>query len=546
LHWLNPAAMEFGRSLATLLLAPVIYFFAGLPWAVAVRRMAWAPLFGAAAFGLTGELAYILGAPVSTAVVVVALLHFVAGGLILGRTAECAAVLRAELAGFAGSYAIALSPLLAAPFSIPGAWGGDWAVALASGEHILHAARFTSELLARPPLFGAASIPALLLAPPMEGFQVFCAVASACALQVFRSGLKAGAKPILVWILAGSVFFLQITANAWPKFLSAAFLLAAWQAAGGNDRRRPGLAGVLLGLAIATHQSAVLFAPLLLTRLRIPGRRIGLGQVLLILAPAGVIAGLWEIHTIAVYGWEAKLHANPSVSDRLGALSPWLNGLLVGLTTFVAWGPVEVVRHWYASPDRLSLFRIEHEIYWIATSLLNSLAGSLLGLALPWFLALGPRELWRRWQNLWDGMDWVVRASLAFALAGQMALNPFYSADGTLQTGWVPVGMALALWFAGQMADAPRPLLRTVLNRIFWYSAVPWFGFNLALTAALELNKGFRATFYDSDLERLDRSHWVSLAMCGFPWLQVLLAVLFWIRWRKVNSDLAEPVFQSI
>ena len=260
--------MEFSRSAAALLLAPVIYFFAGLPWAVAVRRMAWAPLFGAAAFGLTGELAYILGAPVSTAVVVVALLHFVAGGLILGRTAECAAVLKAEMAGFAGSYAIALSPLLAAPFSIPGAWGGDWAVALASGEHILHAARFTSELLARPPLFGAASIPALLLAPPMEGFQVFCAVASACALQVFRSGLKPGANPILVWILAGSVFFLQITANAWPKFLSAAFLLAAWQAAGGTDRRRPGLAGVLLGLAIATHQSAVLFAPLLLTRLR--------------------------------------------------------------------------------------------------------------------------------------------------------------------------------------------------------------------------------------------------------------------------------------
>ena len=86
MHWLNPAAVEFSRSAAALLLAPVIYFFAGLPWAVAARRMAWAPLFGAAAFGLTGELAYMLGAPVSSAVVIVGLLHFVAGGSMLART----------------------------------------------------------------------------------------------------------------------------------------------------------------------------------------------------------------------------------------------------------------------------------------------------------------------------------------------------------------------------------------------------------------------------------------------------------------------------
>jgi hypothetical protein len=535
MHWLGISPLDFSRSIATLIAAPILYFLVGLPWSILSRRLAWAPLWGIAVFGISGELAFIIGVPVPAALAVVGGIHLAVAAALLLKSAERARASRSALGGFSNCYAIALCPLVAAPFAIPGSWGGDWAVALGGGEAILHGMRFTSELLARPPLFGAASIPLLLLAPTMAGFQVFCAVASACALQTFRSGLRPETDRMLVWVLAGSVFFLQITANAWPKFLCAAFLLAAWQALGTKEAHRLAWGGILLGFAIATHQSAILFAPLALTRLRRSDRRIALGQMFAVLGLAALIAGLWEIHTLIAYGWEAKLHANPAVSARLGPTPPGLSALLVGVTTLIAWGPLHVLRHWLFSPDRFTSFRAEHEVYWGATSLFNCLAGSLAGLACPWWLALGWRELSRRMRKLWCGLDGPVRVSLGLALAGQMLLTPFYSIDGSLQAGWVPGGIALALWFATEMAQASPQLRGRALGRIGLFSAGPWFAFNLALTAALVLSRGFRTAFYDSDLETLDQHHWVSLAMGGFPWVQILAGIWVWFAWFKAR-----------
>ena len=533
MQWLAPRLVDVAGTAGVLLLAPFAYFFAGLPWAVATRRISWAPLWGVGVLGLTAEYAGILGFSVPAAVTAVAALHWIAGAVLAGRSPSFGGRLRTEGVAFAAAYAIALCPLVAAPFATPGLWGGDWAVALRSGTSLLQGTRFTPDLLARPPLFGAASTLALLAAPPMQGFQVFCAVASACALQVFRSGLNPRADPKLLWILAGSVFFLQITANAWPKFLCAAFLLASWQALGAKNGRRLLTAGVLLGLALATHQSAALFVPLLLTRVSPPGERWRPGEALLVLAAAAFIAGAWEVHTVLSYGLQAKIHANPSVSARLEDVPAWLNALLVGFTTFVAWGPLFVVRHWYESGDRFSVFRLEHEVYWFSTSFFNSSAGSLMGLALPWWLALGTKDFLRRLRGLWKRMDGKVRLGLVLALAGQMILNPYYSGDGSLQTGWVPVGLALALWFAKEMGEADPEVLKRVLRCILWIGALPWFAFNGGLTALLVLASRFRGSFYDSDLELLDKNRWLSLGMDGFPFLQAALVVFLFLALRE-------------
>ena len=536
--------MEALHSIAVLVLAPLIYFAVGLPWAISTRRLGWAPLWGVGVLGIAAEFASILGADAAVAVVAVALLHLTLGGWLVWRAPDAGAEVRFEFIGFARLYVIALIPMVAAPFAIPGGWGGDWAVALRSGESILRAVPFTSDLLARPPLFGAASIPLLLLGPTMGSFQVFCAVASGGALQLFRSGLKADASPRLVWVLAGSIFFLQVTANAWPKFLCAAFLLAAWQALDAKGSRRVGVAGAMLGFAIATHQSAVLFVPLVLTRLLPPAgsaaRKLGEATVVLLVAAALVVP--WEIHTILVHGWEAKVQANPAVSQRLAAVPAWLNVILVGVTTFVAWSPLEIMGHWAKAADRFSLLRAGHEIYWLVTETFNALAGSLLGLILPWWIALGSRDFFGRLRGLWRAMGWPGRTALGLALAGQMLLNPFFSSGGSLQSGWVPVGMALTLWFANELADAPAELTRVTLNRIAWWSAGPWLVCNVALTAALVSSRGFRAAFADSDLRLLDQNGWVSLGMGGFPWLQgLLLAGVFWFA-REASGSVARPV----
>lgn len=530
--------MEVMRLVAVLLVVPFVYFAAGLPWSIFTRQPGWAPLWGIGVIGFSAELASIFGADVPVTVIAVLTVHVIAGGWLTWRRRNGAPVLGSAFADFAALYGMALIPLVAAPFALPGGWGGDWLVALGSGVSILQGTPFTAELLARPPLFGAASIPALLLGPTMAGFQVFCAVASACALQMFRSGLKSGASWRLIWILAGSIFFLQISANAWPKLLSAAFLFAAWHALEMTGGRRLTVAGVMLGLAIATHQSAILFAPLLLTRLNVAGVRwpLKLGEALAVLVLAAVLVIPWEIHTILVHGWAEKIHSNPAVSQRLATVPVSLNILLVGVTTVVAWSPLEIVWHWVNAADRFSLLRLTHDCYWAVTEIFNVLAGSLVGLLIPWWAALGSRDFGRRLHRLWGATGWPVRGALALALVGQMILNPFYSSAGTLQTGWVPVGMGLALWFARELSDAAPDLTRVTLHRIAWLNAGPWLAFNLVLTAALMLSGKFRAAFVDSDLQALATHGWVSLGMSGFPGVQILLFAVVLLAGRKWRS----------
>jgi hypothetical protein len=517
-------SMDFLRTVPVLLVAPIFYFGVGLPWAMLGKKIAWAPLWGMAVMGFSAELGCIAGARVAATILTVAFVHGAVGGWLLWRDSENRRRTGAELSGFLKMYLVALIPFVAAPFSTPGLWGGDWFVALESATHVWHRIPFTPELLARPPLFGAASVPLLLVGPLVPAFQVFCAVASACALQVFRTGLSQSAPRRLVWILAGSLFFLQVTANAWPKFLSAAFLLAAWQILAAPSLGRTAAAGLFLGLAVASHQSAVLFAPLLLVRLFAspqPGATRIWQLVALGVMSAAVVAP-WELYTVLAYGWEAKIHANPAVSQRIDSMPGWLNAVLVGVGTFAGWGPFYVLYHWFNSPDRLTLARAAHEAYWLVTSTFNSLAASLLGLILPWWVALGGWEFWRRISDWWSQLGWPIRVALLIALAGQMWLNPYFSTDGSLHTGWVPAGLALALWFAHSLGNTLMGEVNAVLKWTLLLGTIPWVVFNVALTAALVLSTKFRSLFFDSDLQLLEKNGWTTLALGGFPWVQGL------------------------
>jgi hypothetical protein len=534
-------SMDFLRSIPVLILAPFFYFGVGLPWSMLGKRIAWAPLWGVAVMGFSAELGCIAGAPVASAILIVALVHIAIGGWLLGRDEENRRLLGEELAGFLTMYLMALIPFVAAPFSTPGLWGGDWFVALESATHVWHRIPFTPELLARPPLFGAASIPLLLAGPLVPAFQIFCAVASACALQLFRTGLKQPARRGVIWILAASLFFLQVTLNAWPKFLSAAFLFAAWQILEAPSAGRTAVAGAFLGLAVASHQSAVLFAPLLLVRLLAspqPGAT-RIWQLMALGMMAAAVVAPWELHTGLAYGWAAKIHANPAVSQRIDSMPGWLNAVLVGVGTFAAWGPFYVLYHWLSSPDRLALARIAHEAYWLITSTFNSLAASLLGLILPWWVTLGGGKLWRRFRDFWSGLGWPVYTALLIALAGQMCLNPYFSTDGSLHTGWVPAGLALALWFADTPGNAPVGEIGAVLKWTLLLGTIPWVVFNIALTVALVLSAKFRNLFFDSDLQLLEKNGWTTLAMGGFPWVQGLAAGVGLLAWKLPRRSLA-------
>jgi hypothetical protein len=528
----------FLSSALMVILAPVFYWLAGLPLGYATKRVEWSMLWGVGLVGLTGEMAGIAGVSAKMATLVVAGGAIAGAFLLIRSKALGPGFNRAdEFRSHTESYLISLLAVSFVPFAIPGAWGGDWLVALDSGQYIAEGKRFYLELLARPPLFGAASIPTFMFGDPLASFQIFCAVASACILQLARPFISPTGHPRLLWLFGGSLFFLQITANAWPKFLASAFVMASWISAGDKGRYKNLVTGTLLGLALATHQASALFAPLLLVRLwkKTPAWRDYVPGAVTALVAAALICAPWELYTIVSYGLDAKIHANPAVSQRLKDMPAWLNALLVGVSTFVAWGPVKMLWHWLTAEAPLAPARIQREFYWIVTSAFNSLAASLAGILVPWLAALRFKQLFSGLSELWTRIPLLYWFALAVSLAGQIVLNPFYSADGSLQTGWVPVGVGTICGLMAWISRRPLAEQSKVIRRTLWLGLVPWAAFNLLLTAGLMFSPRLREqiTVSEGDLQRINKAGVTPLGLGAFPWIQIVVLGGFAILYRN-------------
>jgi hypothetical protein len=526
----------FLNTATIVVLAPIFYWLAGLPLGYATKKVECSMLWGMGLVGLTGEMACILGISAKIATVIVAC-GAIAGALLLIRSKmpDSAFNLADEFRLNAESYFISLLAVSFVPFAIPGVWGGDWLLALDSGQYIAEGKRFYLELLARPPLFGAASIPTCIFGDPLVSFQIFCAVASACILQLARPFILPTGHPRLLWLFGGSLFFLQITANAWPKFLAAAFITASWISVGNKGRYKNLVTGILLGLALATHQASVLFAPLMLARLwkKAPAFREFAPGAITMLAAAALICAPWELYTIASYGLDAKIHANPAVSQRTKDIPAWLKAVLVGVSTLCAWGPFAVLRQWIGMETPLAPARIQKEIYWLVTSSFNSLAGCLAGILVPWLAGLRFKQLSACLFDLWTKIPRSYRFALALSLAGQIVLNPFYSADGSLQTGWVPVGAATICWLMAWVSRRPLPEQRKVIQSTILLGLAPWAGFNLLLTAGLMFSARLKEqiTVSEGDLQLINKARVTPLGLGAFPWIQITvlagLAILY-------------------
>ncbi len=523
--------IELG-NLASLLAAPALYYVCGLPWALAAGRLHWAPLFGLAVFGLAAELAYIASVDTATVAIVTAGVHGIAAAtLVRTRYTRAPNEVMIDAREFLASYVLALVPLAIAPFPLPGRWAGDWIIAMETGYAVFTGAALPGFALTRPPLFGAATAPLWCFGDKMISFQILSAIGSAACLQVVRHLLPVANRAPLLWTIAGSLFFLQVTAAAWSKFTAAAFILAAWQSAGEQSRRTPYVAGALTGLALATHQASVLFAPLVVIRLltatkgtagkwyaRIPS-----------LAVFGMVAALfclpWESFTITRYGLEAKAAANPALATRPD-IPAWANTLLAGATTLGGWGPVEAILSLASEATARDSVFASRAVFWIATSTFNTAAGTLLLLVLPAWFAAGSATVLGRFRLAWQSSGLAGRLAWAVAFAGHAVLIPYYSPDGSLQAGWVPAGLALLIWLAHQLAaEGPTAVRRSV----YWTlgsSYALWIVFQLGLGAALHASAAARARLRDTDLIYIREQSLSSLGSSMFPWLQVSLLAL--------------------
>lgn len=531
--------MRIGPVLLVLL-APLPYWALGLPWLVRgdPRRIPLAPLIGCALAGFYAELALIFGLPVRATVAV----------LVLASAAVAVGTARRTHPGVASAFAewlpIYLVSVLAAsisPFPVLGNWQGDWLLLYDMGRSVLDGV-LGSDMLARPPLFGAAATPLWVVSDGLAAYQLMAAVASASAVTATLAFIDhhwpKTPRFVLIPLLL-SPFFLHNTAAAWSKLLAGGLIVSAIVEGLRNQRLA---SAALFALSVAVHEGSIIWAPCVLLAHADGGR--GWRGALQALGPMAllglIIVGPLQAWILVHYGLAAKVASSPVITGSVAMPTPfWLKTAMSGVTTFVGWGPISSVARWLRRPHPLSMAIVIKESFGLIASWVTTLAGTLLGLLFP-FLVAG-----RRWLDAVPIRQLLVRretlAALGFAVLANGLLTGYYSNEGMLQTAQSPLALALYGLGAGALAaEGAAGLAR--LRTMAWLMAVvgtlPWVGLNLLFSAGLWLSAAFRARMQvasEGDYFKVLDNHLAPLGMAAFPQVPLLCVTLLavWALWRR-------------
>lgn len=534
-------------SVFLLIIAPAVYWMLGMPFLL--RRddstLLLAPLLGGAVAGLLGELSLAAGLPAKV-VMTIALLTALVCLLFYGRNRRTLISLR-DAYGFT---LIALLPALFSPFPILGTWDGDWLFLYESGRTVLEGGTFSSESLQRPPLFGAATIPLWLFSEGLVPYQLFATVMSAGALGAclfalhrFAPACPSPARIILFIVIVP--FFLHHTAAAWGKLMAAALLItAATELSRPKDSSALWWSGVWFALAVAVHQSSLVYAPVLLA-MRVITRGWKTREMVYItgiFAVTGILlVGLFEWWTIALYGLDRKISVNPSVAQRDSSVSLAGNTFLVIFTSFVGWSPLESLSRWFQQTDALSTKRIVSELFWFVTSWVQCLAGTFLGTFFPLLLAGGKALAIRLLREILTPRGAILSVASLTVVILNGILSPNHSSNGTMQAGLTGLGLAGLLVLSVLLLEvAPRrwPLALGITAAC---GTLPWFTLNLATSIGLKFSSGFRTRFVEGsegDWLRLSEHHLIPLGLQGFPYLQTGLLLVLLVAFLRFKTSL--------
>jgi len=315
--------------------------------------------------------------------------------------------------------------------------------------------------------------------------------------------------------------------------MAAGLLLAAgtelWRAV---NRQALWWAAVWFALAVAVHQSSIIYAPLLLAIWVVKnGWTVAdLVKISFIFAATGfVLVGSFELWTIGRYGLAAKIAANPSVAQRDPSVSLAANTFLVMLTSFLGWSPVESMLRWARQPDPFSFGRFSKESFWLVTSWLQVLAGTFLGAHAP-LLVSGGRTLLGRLRNARrDRTAFLLLAASGIVVFLNGLLNPFYSSNGSMQTGLVGLGLAGFLALSVWLAKESPQRWSWVIGITTVCCTLPWLALNLGVSSGLRFSPAFRSSFIsgsEGDWDRLQANNLIPLGLTGFPQLQLGLLIL--------------------
>jgi hypothetical protein len=194
-----------------------------------------------------------------------------------------------------------------------------------------------------------------------------------------------------------------------------------------------------------------------------------------------------------------------------------------------------MLRQWMKMASPLSPARIQRELYWVLTSAFNSLSACLAGILVPWLAVFRFKKLSTLLLDLWKSIPPSYRFALALSLAGLAWLNPYYSYDGSLQTGWVPVGAGMICWLMVWLSHRPLAEQSKVIRSTLLLGLAPWAAFNLLLTAGLMSSPRLKEQLAMSqgNLQRIVNGQYMSLGLGAFPWIQISILVGLTILYRK-------------
>ncbi len=525
-------------TLFLIIIAPFLYWALGSLFLLQREddSLLMAPVLGGAVAGLASELAYAAGwSPqiLCTALLIVSLFAF---GSYLFNQNFIKQVWKNLLHVYA-LYLLALVPALASPFPIIGTWDGDWLILYQSGLCLWEGTVMSAESLQRPPLFGGGVSLLWLFMDGLIPFQIFATVMAAGTLGAVwfamgRLELRVSSWRVLV-LLVLTPFFLHNTAACWGKLMAAGLLLASsielWV---GNERSAVWWSAGLFALAVAVHQSSIIYLPLVGT-IQLASKGWGALSPVRFLASFGLmgflLVGMFELWTVLHYGLEAKVAANPSIAQRDPNVSFMANTAAVIATSFVGTAPLKPIFRWIQAEDALTIERATKESFWLLSSWVQVMAGTFLGAYLPMLLAGGLPLLRTLRAYLLTKSGFMLASASAAVILLNGLLNPFASSHGTMQTGLVPLGLAGLLGIAVLLArDFPKRWVWG-LGITTTMGTVPWLLLNLGVLAGLEFSALFRDRFVagsEGDWDRLQMHGLTPLGLSGFPELQLILLAL--------------------
>jgi len=522
-------------TIVVLIIAPLLYWVLGAPFLLRRKDagLLMAPLLGGAIAGLGAEFAFAV--KWSTPITTLSLLA-ISALLTLFRIYrdKQGRVALANLADLYGFYLLALVPAIISPFPVLGTWDGDWLFLYEAGQSLWKGTELTAESLQRPPLFGAGASLLWIFQEGLTPFQIYAAVMSAgavgaCVFALRMFGCNIALKRLLP-LLVLTPFFLHHTAACWGKLMAAGLLVAAGaELASSKSRPAEWWSALWFALAVAVHQSSLLYAPLLFGIWIVTPRQDTFSALMKWLARLAILGillvGSFEAWTVYHYGLDAKIAANPSVAQRDPQVTLFENSAFVILTSFVGWAPLDSLTRWLYQPDATTVLRAGKEGFWLLTSWIQVMAGTFLGVWGPILLAgrrsLGSAIKKQRTTRPW----WILGGAAGGVVILNGLLNPFASSNGTMQTGLVGLGLAgLLVLIANVETTLPSQHRRAIIaTAIFGF--VPWFFLNAGVSAGSHLSSSFREKFLNgsegdwsriaaNDLSPLGLSHPLLQLVC--------------------------------